>query len=68
MLGSVYILIGRGVNEAFLRVNALHRQVPNFNSPVIGITHLMLLFLVLIGYFNALLLLRRRRVVALRDI
>ena len=40
MLGSVYILIGDGVNEAFLRVNALHRLVPNFNSQVIGIPHL----------------------------
>jgi len=66
MLASVYILIGGGVNEAFLRVNALHRLIADFNSPVIGMTHLavMLLFVVLIGYFNALLLLRRRALAA----
>jgi len=55
MLASVYILIGGGVNEVFLRVNFLRRLIPNLNSPVVGVTHLAVIisFVVLIAYFNA---------------
>jgi uncharacterized membrane protein len=54
MVASFYILIGGGVNEIFLRVNLFRRLVPNLNSPLVGATHflVMLLFAVLIGYFN----------------
>ena len=54
MLTSVYILIGGGVNEVFLRIDALHRWAPNLNSPVVGMTHRMvqIAFVVLIAYFN----------------
>jgi len=43
------------VNEVFLRVNFLRRLVPNLNSPLVGLTHsvVIVLFVVLIGYFNA---------------
>ena len=60
MLASFYILIGGAVNEIFLRVNFLRRLVPNLNSPAVGMTHLavMLLFAVLIAYFNAATLMR----------
>jgi len=62
LLTSLYLLVGGGVNEMFLRVDALHRLVPTLNSPAVGLTHLavQILFLVLIGYFNASLLLRTR--------
>jgi uncharacterized membrane protein len=55
MITSVYILVGGGVNEVFLRVNALHRLVPNLNSPIVGMTHLAVMasFAVLLVYFNA---------------
>jgi uncharacterized membrane protein len=55
MLASVYILIGGGVNEVFLRVYFLRRLVPNLNSPIVGMTHLVVivLFVLLIVYFNA---------------
>jgi len=55
MLVSFYILIGGGVNEVFLRVDFLRRLIPNFDSPVIGMTHLavMVFFAGLIAYFNA---------------
>jgi uncharacterized membrane protein len=54
MLASVYILVGGGVNEVFLRVNFLHRLVLNLNSPIVGMTHLamMISFAMLIIYFN----------------
>jgi uncharacterized membrane protein len=56
MLLSLYILIGGGVNEVFLRVGALHRLVPDPNSPLLGMTHfaLMIVFAGLIAYFNAM--------------
>jgi uncharacterized membrane protein len=55
MPASVYILVGGGVNEVFLRVHFLRQLVPNLNSPVVGMTHLavMVIFAVLIVYFNA---------------
>lgn len=54
MLASVYILVGGGVNEVFLRVNVLRRLVPSLNSPIVGMTHLavMVSFAMLIVYFN----------------
>src|SRR5580704_19433843 len=54
MLASVYILVGGGVNEVFLRVNVLRRLVPSLNSPIVGMTHLamMISFAMLIIYFN----------------
>jgi uncharacterized membrane protein len=54
MLASVYILFGGGVNEVFLRVNALHRMAPNPNAPIVGMTHfaVMVLFAALIVHFN----------------
>src|SRR5262249_14333082 len=62
MLGSFYILIGGGVNEVFLRLSFLRRLAPNLNSPIVGLTHfsVMVLFALLIGYFNIALLLRVR--------
>ena len=61
-LGSLYILVGGGVNEVFLRIDALHQLAPTLNSPAVGLTHLtvQILFLTLIGYFNAVLLRRSR--------
>ena len=64
MVASYYMLIGGGVNEVFLRVHALRRIVPDvLNSPIVGMTHsaVMVLFVILIAYFNAALLLRRPR-------
>ena len=61
-LVSLYILVGGGVNELFLRVYALHQLAPTLNSPAVGLTHLavQIFFLTLIGYFNAALLRRSR--------
>jgi uncharacterized membrane protein len=61
MLASLYILIGGGVNELFLRVSFLRRLAPGFDSPVIGATHLavMLLFALLIVHVNVALARRR---------
>jgi uncharacterized membrane protein len=58
LLTSLYILVGGGVNEVFLRVDVLHRLAPTPNSPMVGLTHrgVMIFFLALIGYFNALAL------------
>jgi uncharacterized membrane protein len=65
LLTSLYILVGGGVNEIFLRVDVLRRLAPTLNSAAVGLTHLgvIILFLALIGYFNAVLLrkLRERR-------
>ena len=64
MVASYYMLIGGGVNEVFLRVDALHRLAPDVtNSPLVGMTHfaVMILFMLLIAYFNAALLLGRPR-------
>ena len=62
LLTSLYLLVGGGVNEAFLRVDALHRLAPTLNSPAVGLTHLtvQILFLTLIVYFNAMVLRRSR--------
>jgi uncharacterized membrane protein len=62
MLATVYLLIGGGVNEAFLRIDMLRRLAPNLNSPIVGETHLavMTLFALLLAYFNAKMLMRRR--------
>jgi uncharacterized membrane protein len=64
MVASFYVLIGGGVNEVFLRVNFFRYLVPNFNSPLVGLTHfsVMLLFAALIGYFNVVAMLRARAV------
>jgi uncharacterized membrane protein len=42
---TYYLLVGGGVNEAFLRINALRQLSGGFPSPLIGITHLLLLTL-----------------------
>ena len=57
LLTSLYILVGGGVNETFLRVDILRRLAPTLNSPAVGLTHLavIIVFLALIGYFNAVL-------------
>ena len=62
MLVSFYILIGGGVNEAFLRISFLRRLVPSLNAPVVGMTHfaVMIFFAVLIAYFNYITLIRLR--------
>ena len=62
LLTSLYLLVGGGVNEAFLRVDALHRLAPTLNSQAVGLTHLTLqiLFLTLIVYLNAVVLRRSR--------
>jgi uncharacterized membrane protein len=63
MVASYYLLLGGGVNEMFLRVDALRRLTPDLlNSPLVGLTHfaVMMLFAILIAYFNAALLLRAR--------
>ena len=62
LLTSLYLLVGGGVNEAFLQVDALHRLAPTLNSPAVGLTHLtvQILFLTLIVYFNAMVLRRSR--------
>lgn len=62
LLTSLYLLVGGGVNEVFLRIDVLHRLAPTLNSAIVGRTHLavMICFLALIGYFNALALLASR--------
>ena len=62
MATSVYILVGGGVNEVFLRISVLKRLVATHGPAAIPITHLALivLFAVLIAYFNATTLLHRR--------
>jgi uncharacterized membrane protein len=55
MVASYYMLIGGGVNEAFLRVGVLHAMAPDvLNSRVVGMTHfaVMAIFIILIAYFN----------------
>jgi uncharacterized membrane protein len=64
MVGSYYILIGGGVNEVFLRVDALRRLAPRISdSPLVAMTHfaVVVLFAALIAYFNVALVLRRSR-------
>ena len=60
---SLYILVGGGVNEMFLRVDVLRRLAPTLNSPAVGLTHLgvIIVFLALIGYFNAARLRKSRK-------
>ena len=54
LLTSLYLLVGGGVNEVFLRVHVLRRLAVSLNSPAVGLTHLavQISFLMLIGYFN----------------
>jgi uncharacterized membrane protein len=54
MLTSIYILIGGGINEVYLRVGVLRRLSGGLNSPMVGNTHIanMLIFLALIVWFN----------------
>jgi uncharacterized membrane protein len=63
VLTSLYILVGGGVNEVFLRVDMLRRLAPTLNSPAVGLTHLgvIVVFLALIGYFNTVLLRESRK-------
>ena len=63
LLTSLYILVGGGVNEMFLRVDVLRRLAPTLDSPAVGLTHLgvIIVFLALIGYFNAVLLRESRK-------
>ena len=58
LLTSLYLLVGGGVNEVFLRVDILRQLAPSLNSPIVGLTHLavQISFLTLIGYFNVGLL------------
>jgi uncharacterized membrane protein len=63
MIASYYMLIGGGINEVFLRVDVLRRLAPDvLNSSMVGMTHfaVMLLFAILIAYYNAALVLRAR--------
>ena len=62
LLTSLYLLVGGGVNEVFLRVDILRQLAPSLNSPIVGLTHLavQVLFLTLIVYFNAMVLRRSR--------
>jgi uncharacterized membrane protein len=63
MVASFYILIGGAVNEVFLRVTFLRRLIPDSNLPgAIGATHfsVMVLFALLIIYFNGAALMRDR--------
>jgi uncharacterized membrane protein len=54
MLASVYILIGGGINEVYLRVDAMRRLSGGLNSPMVGMTHNanLLFFAGLIVWFN----------------
>jgi len=66
LLTSLYILVGGGVNEVFLRVDVLRRLATTLNSPAVGLTHLavIIVFLALIGYCNAVLLQPRTKPLA----
>jgi uncharacterized membrane protein len=62
MVASCYILIGGAVNEVLVRATFLRRLVPDFNLPrAIAVTQfaVLLLFILLIVYFNIAALLRR---------
>ena len=63
MVASYYVVIGGGVNEVFLRIEALHRLARAMPA-LVGMAHLtvMVLFAGLLLYFNASLLMRRPRV------
>jgi uncharacterized membrane protein len=63
MIASYYVLVGGGVNEVSVRVDALRRLAPDpLNSPLVGLTHfaVMVVFALLIAWFNAALRLRPR--------
>lgn len=66
MIASYYLLIGGGVNEVFLRIDAM-RDLLNVNGPqLLGQTHgaVMLVFLILLLGWNAVEIVRsvsRRR-------
>ncbi len=65
MVASYYMLIGGGVNEAFLRVGVLHAMAPDvLHSPLVGMTHFAVqaIFAILIAYFNVRYWPRRARV------
>ena len=55
MVLSYYMLVGGGVNEFYLRIEALHALAPDvLNSPLVGLTHfaVVLIFIVALIYFN----------------
>lgn len=55
MVASYYILIGGGVNEVFLRVDALRAIAPHIpDSPPVRLTHavVLIVFVILATYFN----------------
>jgi uncharacterized membrane protein len=54
MLATVYNLIGGGINEVYLRVDALRRFSGGLGSPMVGRTHTanLLFFVALIVFFN----------------
>jgi uncharacterized membrane protein len=63
MVASFYVLIGGAVNEVFLRVTFLRRLIPDSNLPeTISATHfsVLLVFALLIIYFNGAALMRAR--------
>jgi uncharacterized membrane protein len=51
---TYYLLVGGGVNEAFLRIDALRRLSGGFPSPLISTTHLVVLALtaLALGWLN----------------
>jgi uncharacterized membrane protein len=63
MIASYYLLLGGGVNEAFLRVHALREILNDQGPPLLGQTHaaLMLLFLILLLGWNAVEIVRAMR-------
>ncbi|MCA3698567.1 MAG: hypothetical protein IOB84_02095 [Brevundimonas sp.] len=67
MILSYYLLIGGGVNEVFLRIDAMRELVSREGGQIIGLTHsvTLLVFLILLLGWNAVeivrTLLRRRR-------
>jgi uncharacterized membrane protein len=55
MIASYYLLVGGGVNEAFLRVDILRATAPDgIHSPLVGLVHMAVAtaFLGLIFFFN----------------
>jgi uncharacterized membrane protein len=55
MVGSYYLLVGGGVNEAFLRIDLLHSAVPRIlNSLLVAIVHgaVAAAFVALVVAFN----------------
>jgi hypothetical protein len=54
MVLTYYMLIGGGVNEVFLRIDILRRLSGGFPSPLIGMTHLVLIALTAVAliWFN----------------